>query len=160
MTPEEARKTEVPYQVLDADQVQTLEAYAEVLVPGSAQAGLAHFIDHQLGASKADQMLMIKYLGVSPPFNGFYVGGLAALNASAQTAFGSTFSELQDDQKVQLTAEVAQGIPDGWEGPPAPFFHFVLRSDAVDVFYGTQQGTEDLGIPYMAHIMPPSRWGE
>ena len=38
--------------------------------------------------------------------------------------------------------------------------YFVLRNDAVDVFYGTQDGFEALGIPYMAHIEPPSRWGE
>jgi hypothetical protein len=160
MSPEEARKAEAEYQVLDVGQVATLEAYAEVLVPGSAEAGLAHFIDHQLNASPAEQMLMIKYLGVSPPFNSFYTAGLGALNAAAQAAYGKVFSELEDAQKVELSGQVAQGIPEGWEGPPAPFFHFVLRSDAVDVFYGTPQGTENYGIPYMAHIMPTSRWGE
>ena len=41
-----------------------------------------------------------------------------------------------------------------------PFFYFVLRNDAVDVVYGTKDGIESLGIPYMAHIEPPSRWGE
>jgi hypothetical protein len=39
-------------------------------------------------------------------------------------------------------------------------FWFVLRSDAVDVVYGTKEGVERLGLPYMAHIEPPSRWGE
>jgi len=36
----------------------------------------------------------------------------------------------------------------------------VVRNDAVDVVYGTQSGFEQLGVPYMAHIAPPSRWGE
>ena len=41
-----------------------------------------------------------------------------------------------------------------------PFFYFVLRNDAVDVVYGTKAGVESLDIPYMAHVEPPSRWGE
>jgi hypothetical protein len=34
----------------------------------------------------------------------------------------------------------------------------VLRADAVDVVYGTMEGYEALGIPYMAHIAPDKRW--
>jgi hypothetical protein len=33
-----------------------------------------------------------------------------------------------------------------------------VRSDAVDVVYGTPAGFEALGVPYMEHIMPPRRW--
>jgi hypothetical protein len=35
---------------------------------------------------------------------------------------------------------------------------FVLRADALDVTYGTPGGFENLGIPYMAHIMPEQPW--
>jgi hypothetical protein len=34
----------------------------------------------------------------------------------------------------------------------------VLRSDAVDVVYGTVEGYDALGIPYMPHITPVTRW--
>ena len=34
----------------------------------------------------------------------------------------------------------------------------MLRSDAVDVVYGTEGGFEELGIPYLAHIRPPADW--
>ena len=34
----------------------------------------------------------------------------------------------------------------------------VLRADAVDVVYGTMEGYEALGIPYMPHIPPEKRW--
>jgi hypothetical protein len=34
----------------------------------------------------------------------------------------------------------------------------VLRSDAVDVVYGTMEGYASLGIPYMPHIAPTKRW--
>jgi len=36
--------------------------------------------------------------------------------------------------------------------------YFLMRHDAVDVVYGTVEGIESLGTPYMAHIVPVSRW--
>ena len=160
LSPEVARQQKIPFQVLNPDEVRTLEALGESLLPGSAAAGLAHFIDHQLNAAPQDQMLMIKYLGVNPPFAPFYSGGLAGLDAAASTLHGSQFSELSQEQQFELVGQIAQGVPDGWTGPPAPFFYFVLRNDAIDVVFGTKEGVESLGIPYMAHIEPPSRWGE
>ena len=58
-----------------------------------------------------------------------------------------------------MVGKIAGGEIEGWEGPPAGFFYFVLRSDAVDVVYGTKTGFEVLGVPYMAHIEPTSDWG-
>ena len=160
VTPKEARQQQIPFQVLKPDEVWTLESLGESLLPGSADAGLAHFIDHQLNASPQDQMLMLKYLGVSPPFTPFYSGGLAALNTAANDQHGANYADLNSEQRTALVGQMAQANPDGWDGPPAPFFYFVLRNDAIDVVYGTRQGVESLGIPYMAHIEPPSRWGE
>ena len=160
LTPEEARQQKIPFQVLNPDEVRTLEALGESLLPGSAAAGLSHFIDHQLNASPRDQMLMIKYLGVSPPFSPFYSGGLAALNTSANNQHGAFYADLNNEQRIALVGQIAQANPEGWAGPPARFFYFVLRNDAIDVVYGTKAGVERLGIPYMAHIEPPSRWGE
>ena len=39
-----------------------------------------------------------------------------------------------------------------------PMAYAVLRADAVDVVYGTMEGYQALGIPYMAHIAPDRRW--
>ena len=47
---------------------------------------------------------------------------------------------------------------EGWKGPAGPFVYGMLRSDAVDVVYGTEEGYEALGVPYMAHIAPERRW--
>ncbi len=160
LTPEQARQKKIPFQVLNRDEVRTLEALGESLLPGSAAAGLAHFIDHQLNAVPQEQLLMIKYLGVNPPFTAFYSGGLAALDIAADVQHGARFTELSEEQRIELVGQIAQANPDGWNGPPAPFFYFVLRSDAVDVVYGTKAGVERLGFPYMAHIEPPSRWDE
>ena len=160
MTPQEAREKEIAFGVLTEGEVSTLDALGEILLPGSAAAGLSHFIDHQLGASIEDQLLMIKYLGVPAPFMPFYQGGLAALNELSATHRSLPFAELTHADQTELVGQFAQANPDGWQGPPGPFFYFVLRNDAVDVVYGTKDGIESLGIPYMAHIEPPSRWGE
>lgn len=160
LTPAEARKQGVPFRVLNAEQVSTIEALADTLLPGSTAAGIAHYLDHQLAAPPKEQLLAIKYLGVEQPFELFYAGGLASLDRSASAEFGKTFSEVDYDQRQALIARVAQANPAGWTGPPAPLFYFVLRSDVVDVVYGTVQGVESLGLPYLAHIEPPSRWGE
>ena len=56
------------------------------------------------------------------------------------------------------TGSLLGGNPPGWSGPPAPVVYLVMRSDAVDVVYGTPKGFEDLGIPYMPHILPPTNW--
>jgi hypothetical protein len=161
LTPAEARAADLPLRVLDGPQALTLEAFGETLVPDSAAAGLVHFVDHQLAAPPGEQLLMIRYLGVEAPFTSFYTGGLAALDAAAAALHGAPFHGLEDSQRVELTRQLAQANPEGWSGlPPAPLFYFVLRSDAVDVVYGTKAGVERLGLPYMAHIEPPSRWGE
>jgi hypothetical protein len=47
---------------------------------------------------------------------------------------------------------------EGWSGRPAALVYAVLRADAVDVVYGTMEGYEALGIPYMPHIPPEKRW--
>ena len=47
---------------------------------------------------------------------------------------------------------------DGWKGPAAGFVYFLLRSDAVDVVYGTMDGYAHLGVPYQPHIAPTRSW--
>jgi hypothetical protein len=36
--------------------------------------------------------------------------------------------------------------------------YFLLRTDAVDVVYGTMEGYAQLGVPYMPHIAPARSW--
>lgn len=160
LTPAQARAATVPYHTLEPSDVRTVDALGETLLPGSAAAGLAHYIDHQLSGDPADSMLMIKYLRVPAPLSDFYRGGLRATNAASEALHGKPFAELSSAEATAFVAQMSGGTLDGWQGPPAGLFYFVLRSDAVDVTYGTQSGFEMLGVPYMAHIAPPSRWGE
>jgi Gluconate 2-dehydrogenase subunit 3 len=161
LTAAQARASGVAYRTFTAPQVRTLEALGEVLVPGSAALGLVHFIDQQVSGPPADSMLMIKYLGVSPPFAAFYTSGVAAVESAALSRFSRPLTALNAEEVRALVMAMAAGTPAGWSGPPAPLFYFVLRNDAVDVTYGTPAGFERLGVPYMAHIAPPARgWSE
>ncbi len=160
MTASAARAARVPFRTLAPSEVKTLDALGETLLPGSASAGLAHFIDHQLSGKPADSMLMIKYLGVAAPFDDFYRGGLKATDAAARALHGKPLSELSAPESADLVKRMSAGQLEGWQGPPAALFYFVVRNDAVDVVFGTQSGFDRLGVPYMAHIAPPSRWGE
>ena len=160
LTPAQARAAKVPLHTLAAGDVTTVDALGEALLPGCAAAGLAQYLDHQLSGDPAHSMLMIKYLGVPPPFDAFYQGGLRATASAARALYGKAFGELSSQQAGALVTQMSAGHVDGWQGPPSALFYFVLRNDAVDVFYGTQGGFELLGVPYMAHIAPLSRWGE
>jgi Gluconate 2-dehydrogenase subunit 3 len=159
LTPAEARAAEVPLRTLDPPAVTTLESLGEILLPGSAQAGLAQFIDHQLSGDPADSMLMIKYLRVEAPFKSFYLQGLGAARDASMRRFGKPLDKLDAEEGNALVHQMSGGQIEGWHGPPAALFYFVLRNDAVDVMFGTPSGFETLGVPYMPHIMPSSRWG-
>src|SRR6266850_1933616 len=48
LTPAQARAAQVPLHTFTTGDVTTLEALGEALLPGSAPAGLAQYLDHQL----------------------------------------------------------------------------------------------------------------
>jgi hypothetical protein len=161
LTPAQARVENVPFRTLTEPEAKVLEALGEILLPKSDQAGIAHYIDHQLSEPPGDSMLMLKYLGVAPPFVEFYRTGLAGVEGAAHTAYRKSLVDLDAQEGAALVSSLASGRPvKGWSGPPAGLFYFALRSDAIDSVYGTQQGFDTLKVPYMAHIVPPSRWGE
>lgn len=158
LTPREARAREVPFQVLSADEVKTLEALGEVLLPGAAEAGISHYVDHQLAAPPEDSLLILRYLDFAPPYAPFYHGVLAAADGAARAAHDVPFHELDDEQRHAFVTGMSAGTVADWQGPPAGLAYFVLRNDAVDVVYGTVEGFEKLGFPYMPHIVPPEPW--
>jgi len=158
LSPREAHAQGVPLKVLTADERAALEALGETLLPGARDAGLAHYVDQQLSADPSESLLLARALGVMPPYANFYRAGLAGLDQSSRRAHGMTFAELAADKRAELVEQIRQKPPEGWSGPPSPFFYFVSRGDAVDVYYGTVEGFERLGIPYMPHIIPIKRW--
>jgi hypothetical protein len=155
----EARAQNVPFRLLKADEAQTIEALGETLVPGARAAGVAHFIDQQLSVPPEEALLEARILNVRPPYANFYRAALGAVdNASQALDSGRKFAELSPSEQHDFVDAMRQNKIQGWQGPGGPFVYLVLRSDAVDVVYGTMEGYEALGIPYMPHIAPEKRW--
>jgi hypothetical protein len=158
LTPRQARARGADFRVLTAGDVVTLEAAGEILVPGAAEAGLAYFVDQQLAADPNENLLMARYFNIEPPYVNFYRGALAGIDGLSRRRHQQAFALLPEASAVELIRDVSTGNPDGWEGPPAMLAYLLLRSDAVDVVYGTVEGFARMKIPYMPHILPPEPW--
>ena len=158
LSPAEAHARKIPFAVLNAEEIKTLESVCEILLPGAAESGVAHFVDHQLGVDPNDSLLVLKYFGFPPPYTEFYRPVLAALAKLSTSMFGKDVSSLDEKQGREFIEAVRDKNPPDWQAPPAPLAYIALRNDAVDVVYGTPEGFKKLGVPYMEHILPPEGW--
>lgn len=157
LTPGEARARSLPLRNLDANQVAILEQLGEAILPGATAKGLGHFVDHQLGVAPDDCLLIAKYFQVEPPYRLFYSAGLAAAEKLAGQLAGKPLRELgAEDMRELLVAMSKEGATDGEVS--LFLFYLCLRSDAVDVVYGTPEGFRELNVPYLEHILPPEGW--
>jgi hypothetical protein len=155
----EAHAQNVPFRLLKANEAETIEALGETLVPGARAAGVAHFIDQQLSAPPEEALLEARILNVRPPYVHFYRSAIAAVdNASQAINSGRNFAQLSSSEQHDFVDAMRQNKVQGWQGPGGSFVYLLLRSDAVDAVYGTMEGYEALGIPYMPHIAPDKRW--
>jgi hypothetical protein len=158
LSPREARARQAVFTELSPSEQRTLEALGEILLPGSAIAGLAHFVDHQIAAPHGDCLLMARALDIPAPIARFYRAALGAVDLAAQHAFSVAFPDAAPAQRQLLVEQMALSDPSGWQGPPAPFVFYLLRSDAIDVCYGTPDAYARLGVPYMPHLLPVTPW--
>ena len=148
LTPAEAIEVGFTPEVLSTEQLNAIETVAEQIVPGSRRAGLSAYIDSQLNAGE-HSLLIGKYLGVDIPGQIAFYENLA----------DNLIAALKTEQSVEEIVGAMWGdVLGAWEGAPSSYTLFVLRADALDVTYGTPEGFEALGIPYMAHIMPETPW--
>jgi hypothetical protein len=154
----EAHAQNVPFRLLKANEAETIEALG-TLVPGARAAGVAHFIDQQLSVPPEEALFEARILNVRPPYARFYRSAIAAVdNASQALNSGRKFAQLSPSEQHDFVDAMRQNKVQGWRGPGGSFVYLLLRSDAVDVVYGTMEGYEALGIPYMPHIAPDRRW--
>jgi hypothetical protein len=158
MAAREARARGVPFRLLDAHQGETLEALGETLVPQAREAGIAHFIDQQLSVPPHESLLQARIFNFRPPFSDFYRAAITSVDDASGKLFGQNFAELASADQRQFVDLMRQNRIEGWSGRPGALVYAVLRADAVDVVYGTMEGYEALGIPYMPHIPPEKRW--
>src|SRR5215468_5216007 len=155
----EAHAQNVPFRLLKANEAETIEALGETLVPGARAAGVAHFIDQQLSVPPGEALLEARILNVRPPYANFYRAAIGSVDtASKALNNGRRFAQLDASEQHDFVDAMRQNKLEGWRGPGGSFVYLVLRSDAVDVVYGTMEGYEALGIPYMPHIAPDRRW--
>jgi hypothetical protein len=158
MTPGQARAQGVPFRLLNAREAETIEALGETLVPGAQRSGIAHFIDQQVSVPPGEALLEARQLNVRPPFINFYRAAIGAVDKASEARSGRRFAALSSTEQRDFVDVMRQNKIDGWQGPAGGFVYLVLRSDAVDVAYGTMDGYESLGVPYMPHIAPDKRW--
>lgn len=158
LTPAAARAANAALTALTPAEAAIAEAFADAMVPGAKAGGIAHYLDRQLTVPAEESFLMLRYFDWPPPYLDFYRGSFAALDAYARSAHGAGAAELPADKLLSVAGAIGATVPDGWGGPPAPLFYFTFRADAIDVVYGTQEGIEGLGMPYVPHIVPPRKW--
>lgn len=159
LTAGQARARNVPFRLLKEHEAETLAALGETLVPGARDAGVAHFVDQQLSVPPGEALLEARILNVRPPYANFYRAAIGAIDRASRARHeGRRFAELSAPDQREFVNLMRQNKIDGWQGPAGGFIYFVMRHDAVDVVYGTMEGYELLGIPYMPHIAPEKRW--
>jgi hypothetical protein len=153
-----ARAEGMPFKVLSPDEVRTIEALSDALVPGARDAGVSHYIDHELASPSP--RLLLRFAQLRGPMAPYYRGALAAFAASMTAQGNSAFSSLTPDAQHNVIEAVRTGTIKPWDAGAvaAPIFYGMMRNDGVDVVYGSAEGFKNLDIPYMPHIMPKTTW--
>jgi hypothetical protein len=93
-----------------------------------------------------------------PPFANFYRAALTEIDRQCNAKHGKPFAELAAAEQSAFIGDMRQGKHADWKGPPQQRIFGIFRDDGVDVVYGTVEGFERLGIPYLPHILPKARW--
>jgi hypothetical protein len=159
LTPRQARAQGVPLRTLTPAEAATLDAMGEALVPGAKQAGITNFVDQQISIPPEQALLEARIMNVHPPYANFYRAALGAIDGASRAKHGGRgFAQLDAAEQHDFIDLMRQSKLEGWKGPGAGFVYFLLRTDAVDVVYGTMDGYANLGVPYQAHIAPTRSW--
>jgi Gluconate 2-dehydrogenase subunit 3 len=158
ISPAEAARRSVPMHFFTDAEARTLGHFAETMVPGAVAAGVVNFVDSQLAGDPNDSLLIARYFDIPPPHRDFYRRSLTALDRLAHARHAAPYAALDSGLALSLAADLLKAPAPEWKGPSGQLFYLCVRSDAVDVVYGTPAGFEALGIPYMQHILPPRTW--
>jgi Gluconate 2-dehydrogenase subunit 3 len=109
---------------LEAGQDKTLAAVSEVMVPGSAAAGVDRFVDLLLSVDTGAHQEE-------------FVASLAAMDDEAKKKFGRGFAGLMANEQVALLTNFSTGESQG---------HFDnLKQWIVGAYYSSEQGMRELG---------------
>jgi gluconate 2-dehydrogenase gamma chain len=143
-----------PWRFLTIDEARTLAAACDQIIPpdedpGAAWAGVVNYIDLQLCGP-------LKHLRSS------YRWGIAAMDRSSRTLWGTSFADLSSVRQIELLAkmELGQAPAEAWKQISSTEFFALLVDQTMQGFYGDPRhgGNRDrvswkmLGVPY-----PPIR---
>lgn len=135
---------------LDAHQLATVASLAEAVVPGSAGAGVAPFVDRLLAVDTRERQRA-------------FLAALGAVQAESAARFGRPWLALTGDQKAALLTAASTGRPSRppryWtpgqpalapEPPPAPPTlrdrFDVLKERIATAYYSSEAGMKELGF--------------
>ena len=158
LTPAQAYAQGAALKKLTPEQADSLGVFVDALVPGARTAGIAQFVDHQCSEPPHRALLALRIANGQPPYVDFYTKSLAEIDRQCGSLFGKAFSGLGEADQRAFIDLLRQGKLGDWRGPPQPLVYNIMREDGVDVVYGTVEGFERLGVPYMAHVLPTARW--
>jgi hypothetical protein len=156
--PRKARAEGIPFKVLSSDEATTIESLSDALVPGARDAGVSHYIDHELASPSP--RLLLRFAQLRGPMAPYYHGALAAFASSMKAQGNSAFAALSPEAQHAIIEALRTGAMKPWDAGAiaTPIFYGMMRNDGVDVVYGSEQGFKNLDIPYMPHIMPKTTW--
>ena len=150
-------KVKEQYRTFNKMQAETFAAWCNLIVNGSANAGVAYFVDKYISNPYAQSLIMARFFEDSP-LSDFYIAGIAGIDKESREQFDRTFVLLESDKQLQIINAASQSKTRIWVKPSPFIFYLMSRSDAIDVVYGTEQGFQNLDIPYLAHLPPPQPW--
>jgi hypothetical protein len=145
---------------LDPHQRETVASLAEAIVPGSAGAGVAPFMDRLLAADTQEQQRA-------------FLAALGAIQADSAARFGRPWLALDGEQKAELLRAASTADPSRppryWTPgqpvlvpapPPAPPTlrdrFDLLKERIATAYYSSEAGMKELGwTGEMIHVEPP-----
>ena len=123
-------------------------------VPGVHAGGILAFRrSADIWARPREALLEARILNASVRLMGILYRAVPLVPSIAQAAPQTTtcgFAQLSIERTPRIRRPDAFVRFRRLAGPPGPFVYLVLRSDAVDVVYGTMDGYAALGVPHMA----------
>ena len=144
------------YKVLSAEEVKTLEALVDQLIPkdefpAATEAGVVRYIDYALSTGQDDRFPL-------------YQKGLAATNDAARAENKRDYHKLSFDDQKALLKKIENGDAPGkqWEGVSQKLFFEFLWKHTLEGYYGPPQygGNKDytswnmVGYPELHGLEP------
>ncbi len=114
-------------------ELATLVVLGNIIVPNVEESGYSEFCEFMAKDQPENHALRLR-------------GGLAWLNAeSSRRHAGQTFTEITDEQRIQIVDEIAYPDPEAEVQLPGVQFFNHARFMALTCYYTSRQGIDDLG---------------